>query len=125
MKQVALAIGVCLIGLGVAGGAAAAGAAYELSVVPGTPASNAGSFRVNTTTGEVDQAWGAATQFAALPESAPLPAGDYHIQVQTWIDATGKVSWGLYRVDQASGRVWFATGGGSTPLTWVEITAPK
>jgi hypothetical protein len=123
MKKVALAIGACLGGLALAGGAAAA--TYEMTVVPGTPASNAGTFRVNTTTGEVDQAWGAATQFSALPESAPLPAGAYHIQAPTWIDSAGKVSWCLYRIDQASGRIWYATGGGAAPLTWVEITAPK
>jgi hypothetical protein len=128
MKRVALTLASGLMSLALAGAAAAAtapAARYEILVLPGTPATAAGSFRINTSTGEVDQAWGATIQYAAMPDSPALPAGDYHLQGPAWVDPTGKVSWCLYRIDQASGRVWVATGGGTAPLIWNEIAAPK
>jgi len=127
MKRVALTLASGLMSLALAGAAIAAPAAthYEILVMPGTPATSAGAFRINTGTGQVEQAWGSTFQFAAMPDSPTLPAGDYHLQGPTWVDPTGKVSWCLYRIDQTSGRVWVATGGGTAPLVWNEITASK
>ena len=48
-----------------------------------------------------------AAQITKIQDSAPLPAGDYHLFLSEAPDL--KTYW-LYRMDKATGRVWFLRG---------------
>jgi hypothetical protein len=104
-------------------GPARAADAYEVVLVQPASADVAlGLFRINVASGQVVTAWGYVKTYTTTVESAPLPAGEYHLHLGESLDRKG--SWYLYRVDSNSGRMWVAAGGGNAPFTWNEITAP-
>jgi hypothetical protein len=121
MKKLALIAALSLIAMG----SAQAAAKYEGATVPGTAKSNAAFFRIEVATGKVVQAWGSGTVFAPVVDSAPIPAGDYHLYPAATPAIDGSVVWTMERMDSNSGRSWLATGGGNVPLTWSEIASPK
>jgi hypothetical protein len=124
MNRFVLAIAACSISLAAMGSAAAA-PKFEGATTQGSPVNNPGFFRIDVATGQTWQAWGGVAQYAPVVDSAPIPAGDYHLLNSSWVSADGKVSWSLYRLDQASGRAWVALGGGGAPLVWTELVPPK
>ena len=58
-----------------------------------------------------------AAQITKIQDSASLPAGDYHLFLSEAPDL--KTYW-LYRMDKATGRVWFLSAG----TTWIESAVP-
>ncbi len=125
MMRLALALAAGSIVLALAGGALAAPAKFEGAVVPSTPQFSAGFFRIEVATGQTWQAWGAATQFSPVVDSAPLPPGDYHLYSKTATFPDGKQNWMMERMDSVTGRAWVALGGGNVPLVWNEVLVPK
>lgn len=121
MKKLALIAALSLLAIG----GAQAAAKYEGATVPGTAKSNAAFFRIEVATGKVVQVWGSGTQFAPVVDSAPLPAGDYHLYPTSTPAIDGSVVWTMERMDSNTGRSWLATGGGNTPLSWTPITEAK
>jgi hypothetical protein len=121
MKWIAMILaGVLLVFAGA--GSAKAADAYEIVLVPpSTSAASIGLFRIAVATGQVVTAWGNSTTYSAIPDSNTLPAGEYHLHVGETLDRQGGYS--IYRIDVASGRVWFLVGGGGTPFSWTEIAA--
>jgi hypothetical protein len=98
-------------------------AVFEMVMVPPASADVAqGLFRINVSTGQVVTAWGYVKTYTVIAESAPLPAGEYHLHFTESLDRKG--SWYLYRFDANSGRIWVAVGGGNAPFAWNEIAAP-
>jgi len=107
---------------------AKAESSYEVVLVPPPTADGApGIFRVNVATGQVDTVWGwgpLATAFSTVPESAALPAGEYHIRVLESLDNKG--GWEIIRFDGKTGRTWSMSGGSSSGgYIWTEAAAPK
>ena len=107
---------------------AKAESSYEVVLVrPATADGTPGIFRVNVATGQVDTVWGwgpLATAFSTVPESAALPAGEYHIRVLESLDNKG--GWEVVRFDSKSGRTWSLSGGASSGgYIWTEAAAPK
>ena len=72
-------------------------------------------YRIEIPTGAVAKI--DAAQITKIQDSAPLPAGDYHLFLSEAPDL--KVYW-LYRMDKATGRVWFLSAG----TTWIESAVP-
>jgi hypothetical protein len=112
------------VSLGCVGaGPARAADSYEMTMIPPLSAGIAiGVFRIDVETGQVVTAWGAAKTYTTVAEAAPLPSGEYHLQLSESLDQKGV--WNLYRIDSRSGRFWYAVGGGNLPFTWNEIVAP-
>lgn len=124
MKAVILAGLTAALALAAPAFAADAQAHYEAVAVEGTPTYPSGLFRINIATGQTFTAT-SATQFAPVVDSAPIPAGEYHLLRTQDITPDGKVFWTLSRIDVVSGRTWIAVGGGGAPLSWSELIAPK
>ncbi len=73
-------------------------------------------YRIEIPTGAVVKV--DAAQITKIQDSAPLPAGDYHLFLSEAPDL--KTYW-LYRMDKATGRVWFLSAG----TTWIESAVPS
>ena len=89
---------------------------YDAVMVAAPVGDNQVLYRIDITTGEVVRV--DAAQITKIPESAPLPAGDYHLYLSESPDL--KTYW-LYRMDKGTGRIWFLSAG----TTWIESAVPK
>ena len=95
---------------------AQAAALYDGVIVSAPAGDDQVVYEINVQTGEVVKA--DASQLTKIPDSAPLPSGDYHFYLAEAPDL--KTFW-LYRMDRSSGRVWFLSAG----TNWVESALPK
>jgi hypothetical protein len=126
MRHLAMIILASSVALAVAGigvtSVAFAAPAYEIVIVPPTTTVVGPTFfRINVASGQV--VYQSGTQFVVTPDSAALPAGNYHLYRTESLDRKG--AWYMDRMDSESGRTWSLSGGGSSPFVWTEITEPK
>jgi hypothetical protein len=125
MKRSSLLIALLLLS-SAAAGAANAAAKFEAVSIPGTATAASGFFQINVATGQVSSVWGnGTTTLTPVKETAPLPAGDYHLYVVPNPQADGNCYWMLNRMDSNSGRVWSLAGGGNAGYNWTDVAAPK
>ncbi len=118
MKHLAMIVVATSLVFAVAAAPAAfAAPAYEMTLVPASPATGPVYFRINVAPGQVTYI-GGGNQFVLTVDAAPLPQGNYHLYEAEAPD--GKGSYWMYRMDSQSGRAWFLTGG-----AWTEVSAPK
>jgi hypothetical protein len=103
-----------------------AAAKFEGISLPGTSKTNSGFFQIEVATGKVQSVWGnGTTNFTAIAETAPLPAGDYHLYVLPNPQPDGSSYWMINRMDSNTGRTWSLTGGGDAPYAWTAVLPPK
>jgi hypothetical protein len=109
-----------------ASGAAQAADKYEGVAIQGTSKDLPSFFQINVTTGGTTSVWGnTSTGQFSVQDKAPLPSGSYHLFASFDPAADGTMTWMVNRLDGNSGRIWVLTGGGSTPLAWMEVLPTK
>jgi hypothetical protein len=125
MKKASLLIALTLLSITSVETASAA-AKFEGASIPGTSKANSGFFRINVATGQVEAVWGNTTAtFTAIKDTAPVPAGEYHLYVAPDPQADGNCYWMLNRMDANTGHVWSLAGGGDAPYSWTDVQPPK
>ena len=98
---------------------------YEAVYVPGSPQVAFGFFRIDVTSGQVVDVFGASATYTPIPDSTSLPPGEYHLYLADQpATAAGAVSYSIVRLDGRSGRTWVLQGGGPTPFSWIEVGVP-
>jgi hypothetical protein len=91
---------------------AAAGSAYELTLIPPTETGSPTIFRLDVVTGQVSDVSGSPA--VAMKDPQPIPPGIYRLYATQTSD--NKTYW-LYRLETLSGRTWFISNN-----TWSEVT---
>jgi hypothetical protein len=115
MKILANAIAIsaiCLLLTCVGETRAAAGSAYELTLIPPTETGSPTIFRLDVVTGQVSDVSGSSAVNTKDPQ--PIPPGVYRLYATQTSD--NKTYW-LYRLETLSGRTWFISNN-----TWSEVT---
>jgi len=124
MKWVAIILAAAVSLVFARADAAEAADAYEfVTVRPASIDFTLGIFRINVITGQVVGVWNNQKAFSVTVDSAPLPAGEYHLRFSETLDQKG--TWYILRFDAMSGRLWLGSGGGAVPITRSEVTAPQ
>jgi hypothetical protein len=90
MKWVAIILAAAVSLVFARADAAEAADAYEfVTVRPASIDFTLGIFRINVATGQVVGVWNNQKAFSVTVDSAPLPAGEYHLRVSETLDQKG------------------------------------